>query len=80
MSEELKLLTAMCSALGLKVERKVVITNGMTMEPIIYSHTYGFGRKPSVNGWDFIPANGDAESYYQEIISTVEYNVTRDGE
>lgn len=77
MTEELKLLNAMCKALGLNVERKVTQRYGLQMSALSYSRQYGMGRAQPVNRWDFVPSSGDVGSHYKEVIIDVDYVVTK---
>lgn len=67
MSEEIKLLKALCDALGFDVERKVEVTKGTLRRTL--GNTPYFGQKlfPEWNEYEFI-GNGEYVEVKREVI------------
>ena len=72
MSEEMKLITALCEALGFEVERSVETTKGTHKRTI--DRPLGFGENPFPN-WDNYEFIGDGE--YVEIIRKISFKLTK---
>lgn len=72
MSEEMKLLKELCSALGFNVDRKVEVTKGIEKRTI--RRPMSFGENP-FPGWDSHEFIGNGE--YVEVKREVSFKLTK---
>ena len=70
MSEEMKLLKALCDALGFYVERKVEVTKGTHKRTTNRNIFYGQNPFPGWNEYEFI-GNGEYVEIKREVIFKV---------
>jgi len=70
MSEEMKLLTALCNALGFDVERKVEVTKGTSKRTINRNLFFGENPFPEWKEYEFI-GNGEYVEVKREVIFKV---------